>query len=120
MTSGYNFGLAGNTHVDHMLERGPIPAVEAQYLATMAVAFELRTVNILTAQATPEWLNEARVRMGHKPFPPEPKADTLLPNPDKSTSTIVTEVLERNLEVFPSDLAHRICGALDREGRLSA
>ena len=40
--------------------------------AQLAVAFELRTANILAAQATPEWLNEARARMGADPFPPAP------------------------------------------------
>jgi hypothetical protein len=38
--------------------------------AMMVVAFELRTANILAAQATPDWLNEARKRMGEQPFPP--------------------------------------------------
>ena len=38
--------------------------------AQLAVAFELRTQNLLAAQATPEWLNEVRTRMGHDTFPP--------------------------------------------------
>jgi hypothetical protein len=109
--------MSGNPHYKILADEAMLPEHGIVH-AILTVAFELRTQNILAAQATPEWLNEARVRMGHETFPPEP--DTPLPNPDKSTSTIVTEVLERNLEVFPSDLGHRICGALDREGRLSA
>lgn len=38
--------------------------------SNLAIAFELRTANLLAAQSTPEWLNEARVRMGHETFPP--------------------------------------------------
>lgn len=49
----------------------PAQVYRALTEATLAVAFELRTRNILTAQATPGWLNEARVRMGAEPFPPE-------------------------------------------------
>jgi len=38
--------------------------------ATLALVHEQRTANILAAQATPDWLNDARIRMGAEPFPP--------------------------------------------------
>lgn len=47
--TGYNLGMPGNTHVDRMIERGSIVIEEAQYLATMAVAFEQHTANLLAA-----------------------------------------------------------------------
>lgn len=64
-------------------EIAPEPATVYRALAEaqLAVAFELRTANILAAQATPDWLNDARVRMGAEPFPPVRDFSTPGPTP---------------------------------------
>lgn len=47
----YNLGMPGNTHVDQLIERGTIPVSEGTYLATMALAFEQHTANLIAYQA---------------------------------------------------------------------
>jgi hypothetical protein len=61
--------LKGNPHYKILADEKMLPEHGIVH-AILTLAFEQRTANILAAQATPEWLNEARVRMGHDTFPP--------------------------------------------------
>lgn len=61
--------MKGNPHYKLLGDEAMLPEHGIVH-AILAVAFEQRTANILAAQSTPDWLNEARVRMGHEPFPP--------------------------------------------------
>jgi hypothetical protein len=61
--------LQGSTKVDILAQQNTMIAAAGVH-AQLAVAWELRTRNLLAAQSTPEWLNEARVRLGHETFPP--------------------------------------------------
>jgi hypothetical protein len=72
VTHGDNFGMPGNPHVDALLGR-ELPVVEAQYLATLAQAFELRTLTLALSQNTPGWLDEVRARLGYPTAPPAPQ-----------------------------------------------
>lgn len=67
--TGFNIGLPGNTAIDQMITKGTMPVEEAQYWATLAVAFELRTKNLIAAQATPYWLDDVRARLGNPTAP---------------------------------------------------
>jgi hypothetical protein len=68
-----NEALKGNPAAEVLASNDFYPD-QALVHAVLALAIELRTANILAAQATPDWLNEARKRMGEEPFPPEPGA----------------------------------------------
>lgn len=71
--------MDGNPH--YWAAQDPQADSGAQTLtqAMLAVAFELRTRNMLDAQVTPDWLNEARSRMGAERFPPVKDFTTPLP-----------------------------------------
>lgn len=56
----YNLGMPGNTHVDKLVAVGNIPVETANYYATMALAFETRTANLLAvATAFPEMADDS-------------------------------------------------------------
>lgn len=45
----FNMGMPGNTHVEKLIERKQVSDGEAVYLATMALAYETHTANLLSA-----------------------------------------------------------------------
>lgn len=143
MPAIFNLNLPGNSAADRIASLGMLPAPEAQYLATVALAFEQRTANLIAAQATPGWLDEVRGRLGH-PTPPikdfttnRGRTPDPLPNPDLSTASIIEEAIIENLKRWMTDistpgtlaidgiidlreLSGKIASALEKEGRLSA
>jgi len=51
--STYNLGMPHNPHVEKLRELGTISAEQGTYYATMALAFEQRTANMLALAALP-------------------------------------------------------------------
>ena len=51
MSVNVNFGMPGNNIIDQALVGKSVPGVEGQFLATIALAFETRTANLIAWHA---------------------------------------------------------------------